>query len=212
MTRVVVHGEHHAVTGVGQHAADPVLVHVQGLQVRVEEEPGRLQVHRRLPSALVTQPPIRIDETPEAGTLEVEPIKRHERSNDFPERRLTRLGHPSRPPTVNYNLRLREDNFPASGISFRINSYKVAPRTSGVKLFRRGSLRFDEIVPGFEGRSMLLDELSLLFRSDTSGRRRVEVCNCRLFDEMSVSKESANTFRLFFSGSSKMSDAHRCLL
>lgn len=71
VARVVVHGEHHAVASVCQHTAHPVLVHVKGLQVRVEEEPGRLQVHRRLTSALVAQPPIRIDETPEPGTFEI---------------------------------------------------------------------------------------------------------------------------------------------
>lgn len=77
MTRVVVHSEHHAVASVCQHTTNSVLVYVQRLQVRIEEEPGWLQIHRRLPSALVAQPPIRIDETPEAGTFEAEPIKRH---------------------------------------------------------------------------------------------------------------------------------------
>lgn len=70
MARVIVHGEDHAVASVRQHTAYPVLVHVEGLQVRIEKEPGRFQVHRRLTSALVTQPPIRIDQTPEAGTFE----------------------------------------------------------------------------------------------------------------------------------------------
>lgn len=138
MTRVVVHGEHHAVTGVGQHAANSVFVHVQWLQVRVEEEPGRLEVHRRLPSALVTQPPVRIDETPEAGTLEVEPIKRHEvESTRLPPTSIN-ASRPSLETSINYNLRHR-NKLPAHGISFRINSYEVAvaPRTSAVKLFRR---------------------------------------------------------------------------
>lgn len=75
MARVIVHGENYAVASVRQHTTYPVLVHVKGLQVRVEEEPGRFQVHRRLTSALVAQPPIRIDETPEPGTFES--IKRH---------------------------------------------------------------------------------------------------------------------------------------
>lgn len=70
MARVIVHGENYTVAGVGQHTTYPVLVHVKGLQVRVEEEPGRFQVHRRLTSALVAQPPIRIDQTPEPGTFE----------------------------------------------------------------------------------------------------------------------------------------------
>ncbi|KZC08057.1 hypothetical protein WN55_09120, partial [Dufourea novaeangliae] len=69
MTRVVVHREDNAVPGVRQYTGDFVLVQMQRLEIRVEKKSGRLEVHRRLSSALVAEPPVRIDQTPEAGTF-----------------------------------------------------------------------------------------------------------------------------------------------
>lgn len=46
MTSVVIDREHHAVAGVGEDTADPVLVQMQGPQVRVEQQPRGFKVHR----------------------------------------------------------------------------------------------------------------------------------------------------------------------
>jgi hypothetical protein len=62
---VVVDGEDDAVAGVAEDAADLVLVEVEGLEVRVEEEPVGLEVDRRLSPALIAQGPLRVDEAPE---------------------------------------------------------------------------------------------------------------------------------------------------
>lgn len=46
MTSVIVHREHHTVASVGQNTSNLVLVQVKGLQIRVKEKPGGLQVYR----------------------------------------------------------------------------------------------------------------------------------------------------------------------
>lgn len=55
--------------------AYPMFVDVQRPQVRIVQQPLRLQVDRRLAAALVAQRPLRIDEAPErrAGDAVVRP-------------------------------------------------------------------------------------------------------------------------------------------
>lgn len=46
MTSVVLHGEHDTVPGIRQDTIDPVLVQVKWLQIWVEKQSSRLEIHR----------------------------------------------------------------------------------------------------------------------------------------------------------------------
>lgn len=61
LPRVVVDGEDDAVAGVAQDPGDLVLVQVQRLEIRIEQEALGLEVDGRLAAALVAERPFRVD-------------------------------------------------------------------------------------------------------------------------------------------------------